>query len=215
MTIKEKLDLAKNGDADAFVEVFSEYKSVVSAIAYRIVGVDDVEDIVMETYLAAWKALPNFRGCSSINTWLFRIACNCSLQCLKRQRRCVEWSESNRTIGDSAFYCDHDANDPSIRANTVDKLVNTESIELMRLALHELNDIYRIPLMLRYADGLAYKEIAAATGVNLGTVMSRLYYGKKRMRKIIDSLEQSGAVGHPIQHLAKACESSLRNSVQK
>ena len=66
-----------------------------------------------------------------------------------------------------------------------EQVERSELVEEVRQALDRLAEEYRVTLLLRYADGLNYAEIAAATGVSAGTVMSRLFYGKRKLEKIL------------------------------
>jgi len=175
------LDRAQTGDMDAFASLFESLRPMVHAVAYRLTGPNDADDVVMDSYLKAWKSLPRFRRRSSLKTWMYRITCNCAIDCLRsRQRRLdrtvsggkegVEWS----AIADR-------------REVAPDKaLARAETAGAVCAALAKLPAEHRITLELRFVDGMAYAEIAAATRVMIGTVMSRLYYGKRKLRKLLE-----------------------------
>ena len=148
---------ARDGDVEAFAAVFEAFRLMVFRIACRLVGEGDAEDVVMETYLKAWQAMPQFGGRASLKTWLYRIAYNCSVDFLMdvpdtRQARADE------TLG------------------------SKETAESVRQALMRLAPDHKNALLMRYADDMSYADIAAATGVSIGTVMSRLFYGKRRLK---------------------------------
>ncbi len=172
---------AKSGDIDAFVEVFESMRPLVFNIAYRLVGPSDADDVVMEVYLKVWKKLSEFNFRSTLTTWVYRMVYNTAIDMLRQQRRyrqffLHDWVDENFEkvdwIGES---------EPSPR----DELEHSELISMVDCALKELDDAHRITLLLRYTDGLSYNEIAAATGVGIGTVMSRIYNGKKKLKKLI------------------------------
>ena len=83
---KALLEKAGNGDMDAFAELFEPLRSMAYAVACRIVGANDAEDVVMKAYLKAWQSLPRFRGGSSTKTWLYRITYNVTCDWLRRRR---------------------------------------------------------------------------------------------------------------------------------
>lgn len=174
---------------DAFLELFEEARPTVYSVAVRLVGVDEAEDVVMETYLKAWKSMPGFSGRSSVRTWLCRIAHNCAVDWLRR-RRTVSPPAPDRDdpagVADMAVL-----EDPSLRRPS-DLLAARELQGAIDSALARLNPEHRVALMLRFSDGLSYSEIAAATGVSIGTVMSRLFNGR---RKLMKALEEQGIRG--------------------
>lgn len=181
------LDQARAGDIEAFARLFEPLRPVVLAVARRLVGEQDAEDVAMDTFLRAWKALPGYRGVASLKTWTLRIARNA---CLDRLRRCAaspavplpEASDERPTL---------ELSDPT-RA-TPDEIVRSrDAARLLRHALDRLDTDHRVVLLLRFAEDLSYAEIAAATGLPIGTVMSRLFNGKRKLRAIWETLDQRG-----------------------
>ena len=177
---------AKKGDVDAFATVFESLRSTVFAIASRHVGPHDAEDVVMETYLKAWAAIANYNERSSLKTWLYRITYNTAMDCLRarnRRRKKVISENDLENTEINELVDDRQLTPPS-------KLVKQEMNLLIHKALALMDNEHRVTIWLRFADGLSYKEIAAATGVNIGTVMSRLFNGKRKLLKLFHSLEQ-------------------------
>ena len=180
------LDKARQGDVEAFAAVFEEFRPLVFAIAYRSVGAAEADDVVMETYIKAWKAIPRYQGQSSLKTWLYRITHNTAVDFLRKRKRQGVF-----------FVSEHEMEDSNVDSLTDEKqldpaliLEKSEVANLVNEAMAQLESDQRITLSLRFSDGLSYKEIAAATGVRLGTVMSRLFNAKKRLKKLITSLER-------------------------
>jgi len=180
-----QLNKAQNGDVESFAEIFEEFRSTVFAIAYRLVGANDAEDIVMETYIKAWKGIPNYNRRSSLTTWLYRITHNTAMDFLRKQKR-----DQNRVS------CEYDLENPPLEIYSGNdqilpstRLEKSEVAELVNEAMAKLDSEHRATLWLRFADGLSYKEIASATGTHIGTVMSRIYNGKKKLKKILLALE--------------------------
>ena len=180
---EELLARARDGDVEAFALVFESYRSVVHSIAYRIVGENHCDDVVMETYLKAWRALPKFGGRASMRTWLCKIAHNCALDFYRTQvrhnARFVHTEGSDQVpvlerLPDSTF-------------PTPDREADLHDLgAVLDKALAQLSEEHRRVLLLRDVDGLSYREVAAAAGVSIGTVMSRLFYARRRMRRILE-----------------------------
>lgn len=175
------LDLARSGDVDAFAELFEGMRSTLFSVASRLVGPVEADDVVMETYLKSWQAIPRFSGRSSLKTWLYRIAHNCALDSIRsRQRR----KEQSLPAGDPDAGPAREPVDDGVGPDEV--AARMELVEEVRQALSMLSPDHAVALQLRYTDGLTYAEIAAATGVSLGTVMSRLFNAKRRLRTIVE-----------------------------
>ena len=182
------LQRAQQGDIDAFTELFEPLRRRVYAVAVRLVGLSDAEDVVMDTYLKAWQGIPEFRG-RGLKSWLLRIARNASLDRIRYHARRPTVS-LDTTVGEEGDAGrggpSRDVEDDSVD-NPVEALLRRETISTVRAALVKLPELYRVSLLLRYADGLSYSEISVATGVSLGTVMSRLHNGKRRLGKLLKS----------------------------
>ena len=169
---------ARDGDVEAFAAVFEAFRLMVFRIACRLVGEGDAEDVVMETYLKAWQAMPQFGGRASLKTWLYRIAYNCSVDFLRAKER-----QTRRFVRESELEHDHLMDVPDTRQARADETLGSkETAESVRQALMRLAPDHKNALLMRYADDMSYADIAAATGVSIGTVMSRLFYGKRRLK---------------------------------
>jgi RNA polymerase sigma-70 factor (ECF subfamily) len=182
---KQLVRKAKAGDVDAFAAVFEDYRSVVFAVAYRMVGANDADDVVMETYLKAWKAVPRFNEKSSIKTWLYRITSNCALDWLRKRKRSRETvlredDGDSRTIEDLA---------DDGQAAPYTEQVKREDYSQLNNAVDKLDEPHRVVLLLRFADELSYADIAAALDLSMGTVMSRLFNAKRKLRAVMRELE--------------------------
>lgn len=178
---RELMERARQGDMEAFAGLFEESRPMIQAVAYRLVGPSDAEDVVMDTYLKAWKALPRFSGRGSLRTWLCRIAHNGAVD-LIRSRRLLA-GPPGTAADDGAWEA---GERPDVRQKTPAEIVAAaETGALIQAALERLGAEHRTTLLLRFSDGLSYSEIAAATGVSIGTVMSRIFNGRRQLMKRI------------------------------
>ncbi len=170
---------AQNGDAEAFAQVFESLRGTVFAVAARLVGPDDAEDVTMETFLRAWQGVSQFNGRSSLKSWLYRIAHNCAIDAIRKRKRQRE------------IHPEHDAEGRDRMEAVADEAVEhpasglerDEDREVLDRALQALPEEHRLILLLRYSEGLSYGEIAAAAGLPIGTVMSRLFNGKRKLKQ--------------------------------
>jgi RNA polymerase sigma-70 factor (ECF subfamily) len=176
---------AQNGDIEAFTELFEPMRATVFSVAYRLVGPDSADDVVMETYLKAWQAIPRFTGRSSLKTWLYRIAHNCAIDHIRvrQRRRENSLTDMESDNGELTWIADE-------TQKPADELVaGSELAAGVQQALGRLSAEHRTALLLRYADGLSYADIAVTTGVSIGTVMSRLFNAKRKLRVEVEEAE--------------------------
>ena len=178
------LKKAKNGDMEAFAGLFEPLRPKSLSIAARIVGPDEAPDVVMDAFLKAWKALPGFSERSSLATWLYRIVWNCAAD----HRRATQRRRENRLPEDEEGQT-LDIHD-SAADSPLEKTARRDLTEQLEASMSQLSEELRITLMLRFADSLSYREIAAATGVRIGTVMSRLFHGRRRLKELMNRIER-------------------------
>ena len=175
------MDRARQGDVNAFAEVFEAARPVVFAVVCRVVGPSEAEDVVMDTYLKAWKAMPGFDARSSPRTWLCRIAHNCAVDFLRKRRPLPASGEAGDGAADREV---EERADPGQRTPP-EILASLETDALIQDALNRVSPEHRTTLLLRFSDGLSYSEIAKATGVSIGTVMSRIFNGRRKLMRLI------------------------------
>lgn len=135
--------------------------------------VDEAEDAVQETFIAAVRAIDQFRGQSTMKTWLFTIAINkCRQQMKKRKRRQLivkAWGAARSLIPQP------DQPEEALARKEMDT-------KLMQ-AVEKLKDKHRLPMLLRYTHNLTALEIAQVLGISEGTVYSRLHYARRELRQ--------------------------------
>ena len=183
---KELLQKAIDGDVDAFATLFESLRAKSIAVASRIVGADDAEDVVMDAYIKSWKALPRFHGRAAISTWLYRIVYNCGLDYLRARKRSKEYQLPQNERDDRQMHDLHDEKQES----PAEQFLRGDNAKLVNGALARLPEHHRTTLELRYQAGMSYSDIAAATGVAIGTVMSRLFNAKNKLRQAVRELEE-------------------------
>ncbi|MCE2541230.1 MAG: sigma-70 family RNA polymerase sigma factor [Acidobacteria bacterium] len=174
---------ARAGDGGAFEALVLRYQARIVNYASAIVhDAGAAEDVAQETFVRAWRGLGRFRGESAFKTWLYRIATNVARTHLDRRGR-------QARIGDRSLDDETEplqAGDvPSPAPDAETSLVRREAIDR---ALAELPDELRAALVLRDVEGLDYKEIAGVTGAPIGTVESRIFRARRRLRTLLRPL---------------------------
>ena len=161
----------RQGDQGAFDLLVLRYRKDIYRIAYRITGNHgEADDLAQETFCRAWLALHEFRGDSTLRTWLCRIVSNLSLnvvQSARVTRRVPEAIEVLEQAGDSA------RRQPAVG---LDDLVRRERNERVRRAVETLPRKQKMTLILRAFEGLQYKEIAKVMGCTTGTAKANFFH---------------------------------------
>ena len=169
------LQRARKGDSAAFEEIVRAHEKTVYNLALRTLGNrEDAEDAVQETFLKAYMALSGFRGESRLSVWLYRIASNVCTDVLRRRRETVSLSAEDEN-GERELEIEDFRFDPA---------AVTERRDLcgaVRAAMDALPDASRRVLLLREIAGLSYDEIARALEIDVGTVKTRIFRGRKKL----------------------------------
>ena len=139
----------------------------------------EVEDIVQETFLKAFRRLETFQRQASFSTWLYRIAVNTSLDFLKRRGRSPVQSVEDPELLVAAPGA---ARSPGVVAPDA-RLEQEEIARITHRVLEELPEIFRTVLVLRELEDMAYQEMADLLGISIGTVESRLFRARARFRE--------------------------------
>ena len=168
---------AQQGDSEAFRLLVEAYQTQVYRLALRMCG-----EAAAEAFLAAWRALPEFRGTCRFSTWLYRLTTNAAIDWLRREKR-------HRGMDDVT-----ELELPDDGPSPQDQAEQAETQQAVRRALSRLSEQV---LLLRYMQELDYAEIAAALEISEGTVKSRISRAKMRLRELLDgsgNLFDGGAV---------------------
>ena len=182
---------AANGDMHAFRTLTERYQRPMAALVSRMTpNPDDVDDVVQELFLRAWKGLPNFRGDAQFSTWLYRIAVNTAIKHRSRRRNETHLSLSadEMTGGLDAFRAPEDAS-PSSGGDPFRAAERKEREEAVRRAVASLPEKQRVVVALHYFEGYSCEEISKVVGCSLGTVWSRLHYACKRLKDALGTAE--------------------------
>lgn len=183
-------------DGDGFGRLVAAYERFVFRVAFRFVGnEEDALDVTQEAFLRIHRALPGFRGDSSLSTWIYTVTANLARNSLRskksREKVQVLAPEDKGPEGETRSFWDRVA-DPKAKGPARE----TESRDLgerIQAALMELPVDFREAVMLRDMEDLDYQDIATLLAVELGTVKSRIARGRALLReKLRDEMESWG-----------------------
>jgi len=170
----------KLGDVKAFEMLVVKYQRRIERLIGRMVrDVDLVPDIAQETFIRAYRALPQFRGDSAFYTWLYRIAVNTAkkaLMELKRDPLITETARASRDEDDETSRVENELSD----GETPDAVLASKQIAAaVNLAIEGLSEELRQAITLREIEGLSYEEIAEMMDCPIGTVRSRIFRARE------------------------------------
>jgi RNA polymerase sigma-70 factor (ECF subfamily) len=176
---------ARQGDHEAFRVLVERYQVRVQGLALRVLrDPEQARDAVQEAFLKAYRSLARFEGRSSFYTWLYRLVMNVCLDLRRRDRsdRHVEWDDARQVEPPAEERKDSES---SGLYGPADAVFRRELREHVAAAIDRLPEAARETLVLREVEGLSYAEIAEALEVPKGTVMSRLHYARRQVRKVL------------------------------
>jgi RNA polymerase sigma-70 factor, ECF subfamily len=175
---------AQSGDQAAFGQIMRLHHDRTFRLAFAIVHNEaDARDICQEVWLTVWKQLASFRGESRFTTWLHPIITRRSLDHLRKRRRWFDRFLPFGTDDDTVVSVPEPATTDDARQHAE----GNDTVQRVRAAIAELPPKQRVVLALRELEGLSYDEIAAATGVPTGTVMSRLFHARRLLAEKLGS----------------------------
>ena len=179
------IEACQQGDRAAFQLLFETYKDKVFSIAVYSSGGDRAvaDDVTQQIFLKLFTAIRQFRGDSEFTTWLYRLVVNA---CLDERRRSRRWLPLPETVT---------MTNPSDKKPQEKQYARREISEAVQAAIGELKPKFRLPILLKYIEGLSYEEIASVMGCSKGTVASRLNRGHSQLAKRLAHLNSPSAWG--------------------
>lgn len=170
--------------------LFTKYQRRVSRLVSRFVRSDaEVEDIVQESFIKAYRALGSFRGDSAFYTWLYRIAVNTAKNYLvAASKRPISLTQFEKNDDDD-FEEDHFMSDA---ATPESELITKQIAETVNKTMNELPADLREAIMLREIEGMSYEDIADSMGCPIGTVRSRIFRAREAISQKIKPMLDVG-----------------------
>ena len=173
----EMISRCQRGDQEALKEIFDKYNKKVYRIAYGVVRQrEEALDIVQEVFIKLFHSIKNFKGKSHFYTYLYRMVMNTAIDHARKTGKQIISSLDQE--GSFQPFDDLEKGPERI-------LLQKELEERVKLAMDKLPAEQRVALIFSDVEGLSYQEMAETMGCSIGTVMSRLHYGRKRMQELL------------------------------
>jgi RNA polymerase sigma-70 factor (ECF subfamily) len=177
LTDEQLVELAVGNEPDAFGEIVRRWERKIFALCFGMLSrEDDAKDAAQETFIAAYRNLPNFRGEAKVSSWLHRIAVN---QCLTKQRRTKTRSE---TFLDDENNAEERVFIAPLAQSPARITEQNERLSHVRQAVHALPPELRQVIVMKEFEEMTFQEISETLDLPLSTVKSRVYTALKQLR---------------------------------
>ncbi len=164
------------GEQAAFEVLVERYQRQIFSLAYRLHGdYDEAKDLAQEAFIRIYQELPNFDTERRFFPWMYRVAQNACINSLRKLPK-----ESLTDDGQPEYDKRQLGEDPA------QSYVNREYAQELALLLQEMPENYRQPILLKYIEGLSYQEISEKLDLSISTIESRLFRGRKFLRKLLE-----------------------------
>jgi RNA polymerase sigma-70 factor, ECF subfamily len=183
-----ELDLVKRcqaGDTGAFDELVTRYRTRVFSMIYNMVHSEqDAWDLAQDSFVKAWKSIRRFRGRSSFYTWIYRIVMNVTIDWLRKKQVKAGGAEFDDAVELKQI-------DPASKTVPKTAALPYETMERKEIkaridkAIAQLSPEHRAVILMKEIEEMQYHEIAEALGCSIGTVMSRLFYARKKLQNLL------------------------------
>ena len=189
-----ELDLVKRcqaGETEAFDELVTRYRTRIFGMIYNMVhNEQDAWDLAQDSFVKAWKSIKRFRGKSSFYTWMYRIVMNVTIDWLRKKQikgagtefddavQLKEIDPASRTV-------------PKAEELPYERMERSEVRTQIENAIAQLTPEHRAVILMKETEGMQYHEIAEALGCSIGTVMSRLFYARKRLQSLLKDVYEN------------------------
>jgi len=191
----EMISRCQQGDQEALKEIFDKYHKKVYRIAYGVVRQrEEALDIVQEVFIKLFHSIKNFKGRSHFYTYLYRMVMNTAIDHARKTGKQTISSLDQ----EGSFQPSDDLEKGPERI-----LLQKELEERVKLAMDKLPAEQRAALIFRDVEGLSYREMAEAMGCSIGTVMSRLHYGRKRIQELLEDYVEMRSQSRVISTVSK------------
>ena len=179
--------LAQKGDMIAFEELVARHRDKIYARAMSMMrNEEEALDLSQEAWVKGWQRLIQFHGDSSFVTWMTRIVINLCLDQIRKNKR--HRAESIEVMDEESGGVERQM--PVVTVNPTEGLERTELRAKIDRALGQLSEAHRTVMVLHEFEDLEYKEIAKRMGCSIGTVMSRLFYARRKMAALLAGLKR-------------------------
>lgn len=187
MTDEELVAAAQSEDMSAFEELVARHRDKIYARAFSMMRNEEAAiDLSQEAWVKGWQRLKQFQGDASFVTWMTRIVINLCLDQLRKQKRLR--ADSIEQLDEELGGVERQM--PVITPNPTERLEQNELRQRIDQAMAQLSYEHRTVLILHEYEDLEYKEIAKRMACSIGTVMSRLFYARRKLAVLLAGLKK-------------------------
>ena len=188
---KELVQLSKDQDMLAYEELVARHRDKIYARAFSMMrNEEEALDISQEAWVKGWRRLIQLHGKASFATWMTRITINLCLDLLRKKKR--QRAESIEKLDDDLGGVERQMD--VVEINPSAGLERTELRARIDQALEQLSEAHRTVMVMHEFQELEYKEIAKRMECSIGTVMSRLFYARRRMASLLAGLRKKDEI---------------------
>jgi RNA polymerase sigma-70 factor (ECF subfamily) len=166
------VDAVRRGAPGSREAIYHRYKRRVFALALRIVGAVDAEEVAQEAFIRVFRGLPKFRGDAALGTWIYRLAVNAALSHRARRGNAPAASPGEERAPERIAAVTPEARDLALRKR-------------LEQALASLPVGYRTVIVLHDVEGLEHEEVASILGCHVGTSKSQLHKARAKLREAL------------------------------
>jgi RNA polymerase sigma-70 factor (ECF subfamily) len=178
---EELVKEALSGDGRAFEKLVEKYKKRVYYLAYRMTrDHDSADELAQESFVKAYQALGNFKPGYNFYTWIYRICVNLSINFLKKEKHTVS-ADQLRELDLLP--------ERSPGMDQLERMITTEQANIVRKALEKLPPEQRSAFLLKTYDDMSYEQMAEVMECSIGTVMSRLFRARQKLKSALRAAE--------------------------
>ena len=183
----ELVQAARTGDMVAFEQLVARHRDKIYARAFMMMrNEDEAVDLSQEAWVKGWQRLVQFQGESSFTTWMTRIVINLCLDQLRKRKR--KRAESIEALEEESGGVERLM--PVVLVNPTERLERAELRVRIDGAMSKLSEAHRTVLVLHEFEHMEYKNIAKTMNCSIGTVMSRLFYARRKMAALLADLKK-------------------------
>ena len=189
-----EFDLVKRcqaGDTGAFDELVTRYRTRVFSMIYNMVHSEqDAWDLAQDSFVKAWRSIKRFRGTASFYTWIYRIVMNVTIDWLRKKQVKAGGAEFDDAIALKEI-------DPAAKTAPKAATLPYETMQRTEIrgriedAIAQLSPEHRAVILMKEIEEMQYHEIAETLGCSIGTVMSRLFYARKKLQNLLKDVYEN------------------------
>ncbi len=187
----ELVKRCQRGEAKAFDELVTRYRTRIFGMIYNMVhNEQDAWDLAQDSFLKAWKSIGRFRGKSSFYTWIYRIVMNVTIDHMRKKQIKGGGAEFDDRIQLKEI---EPAAKTAPKADELpfERMERGELRQKIDNAIAQLTPEHRAVILMKETEDMQYHEIAEALGCSIGTVMSRLFYARKRLQNLLKDVYEN------------------------